>query len=382
MRSVNLHAPWIRTIYLVTAGQVPSWLLPSHPRVIVVDQRDLFDDPFHELPTFNSLAIESVLHRIPNLSQRFLYFNNDCFLGRDVGLSTFWDRKQHTYFLFHDWSIDRSLQTQLDLIRVSPHRHKIQKLLPCYQPSGVLGVTFPAECFDNIMFFHDHQLSQRVWHQPVTHWFAHTPHLWVRDDMYAIEAALASELSVSRRNRFRTLRSDINMHLQYEARLKSARHRDARHVNVKSIDVATWGGMWPGTSTRERFYRPFAFQECHDPHKIATFWAQIACHLSTRAAIFITIDDDLPSNASPDCIKQHRSYFYRLMQELWTRPAPWENTAMVAQLTLTATGAAYSKPLLEDPAIQAVLQRGELNCDCVHVQLYDGKLFPRKTWRC
>jgi hypothetical protein len=42
----------------------------------------LFDDPATQLPTFNSLAIESVLHRIHNLSEHFLYFNNGTHLFR------------------------------------------------------------------------------------------------------------------------------------------------------------------------------------------------------------------------------------------------------------------------------------------------------------
>jgi hypothetical protein len=72
-----MHAPWVRTIYIVTASQVPIWLNTSHSRVRIVDHKDLFPEPATQLPTFNSLAIESVLHRIPGLSEYFLYFNND-----------------------------------------------------------------------------------------------------------------------------------------------------------------------------------------------------------------------------------------------------------------------------------------------------------------
>jgi hypothetical protein len=76
MRSVFQHASWVRRVYLVVSSpqQVPAWLNTSVVRVVYHHQ--LFDDPAHQLPTFNSLAIESVLHRIPGLSQLFLYFNN------------------------------------------------------------------------------------------------------------------------------------------------------------------------------------------------------------------------------------------------------------------------------------------------------------------
>lgn len=36
------------------------------------------------LPTFSSAAIETFIHRIPNLSKRFLYLNDDIFLGADL----------------------------------------------------------------------------------------------------------------------------------------------------------------------------------------------------------------------------------------------------------------------------------------------------------
>jgi hypothetical protein len=80
MRSVHLLAPWVRRIHLVTAGQVPSWLDVDHPMINLVDHSDLL--PPDALPTFNSHAIESVAHRIPGLSEHFLYFNDDFFLGQ------------------------------------------------------------------------------------------------------------------------------------------------------------------------------------------------------------------------------------------------------------------------------------------------------------
>ncbi|WP_055567090.1 stealth conserved region 3 domain-containing protein [Streptomyces atriruber] len=89
LRSLAMYAPWIRHVYLVTAGQTPSWLDRDHPGVTVVDHRDLFADPEECLPTFNSHAIESQLHRIEGLSEHFLYFNDDMFLGRPTTPDTF-----------------------------------------------------------------------------------------------------------------------------------------------------------------------------------------------------------------------------------------------------------------------------------------------------
>ncbi|WP_426241997.1 stealth conserved region 3 domain-containing protein [Nocardioides sp. LHG3406-4] len=81
LRSVHLFAPWVRTIHLVTAGQRPAWLA-DHPQVRVVDHRDIL--PADALPTFNSQAIETALHRVPDLAEHFIYLNDDVFLGRPL----------------------------------------------------------------------------------------------------------------------------------------------------------------------------------------------------------------------------------------------------------------------------------------------------------
>ncbi|EDW61510.1 N-acetylglucosamine-1-phosphotransferase subunits alpha/beta [Drosophila virilis] len=80
LRSLEKHASWIRHVYIVTNGQIPSWLDLNYERVTVVPHEVLAPDP-EQLPTFSSAAIETFLHRIPKLSKRFLYLNDDIFLG-------------------------------------------------------------------------------------------------------------------------------------------------------------------------------------------------------------------------------------------------------------------------------------------------------------
>ena len=56
-------------------------LVADHSCIRVVPHSEIFPDT-GDLPTFNSHAIEACLHRIPDLSENFLYFNDDVFLGR------------------------------------------------------------------------------------------------------------------------------------------------------------------------------------------------------------------------------------------------------------------------------------------------------------
>ncbi|MFD5537877.1 stealth conserved region 3 domain-containing protein [Streptomyces sp. NPDC127079] len=83
LRSLDMYAPWIRNIYLVTDRQVPQWLDPQHPRVRVVDHTEIFGSE-GALPTYNSHAIESRLHHIDGLAEHFLYFNDDVFAARPL----------------------------------------------------------------------------------------------------------------------------------------------------------------------------------------------------------------------------------------------------------------------------------------------------------
>jgi hypothetical protein len=87
LRSVEQFAPWVNHIWIVTSGQRPAWLA-DHPKVTVVSHQEIWPDQ-EGLPTFNSHAIEACLHRIPGLSEHFLYLNDDMIFGRPVAPELF-----------------------------------------------------------------------------------------------------------------------------------------------------------------------------------------------------------------------------------------------------------------------------------------------------
>ncbi|XP_015673724.1 N-acetylglucosamine-1-phosphotransferase subunits alpha/beta [Protobothrops mucrosquamatus] len=93
MRSIERHAPWVRHIFIVTNGQIPSWLNLDNPRVTIVTHQDLFQNLSH-LPTFSSPAIESHVHRIRGLSQKFIYLNDDVMFGKDVWPDDFYSHSK------------------------------------------------------------------------------------------------------------------------------------------------------------------------------------------------------------------------------------------------------------------------------------------------
>ena len=90
LRSLEKYAPWIRKVYVVTNGQVPQWLNKKHPKVNLVQHKDIFPNSSH-LPTFSSSAIECHLHRIPGLSRFFLYLNDDIIINQPISPFDFHD---------------------------------------------------------------------------------------------------------------------------------------------------------------------------------------------------------------------------------------------------------------------------------------------------
>lgn len=77
-RGIEKFAPWVRKVHFVTCGQKPEWLNENHPKLALVNHEDYI--PNHFLPVFNSSLIEMYLHKIPNLAEHFVYFNDDFFI--------------------------------------------------------------------------------------------------------------------------------------------------------------------------------------------------------------------------------------------------------------------------------------------------------------
>ena len=89
LRSINKYAKWINKIYVVSNCSKPFWL-KDNPKIEWVLHEEIY--PSEEmLPTFNSHSIECCLHNINNLSEHFIYFNDDVVLGQPCLKSDFFD---------------------------------------------------------------------------------------------------------------------------------------------------------------------------------------------------------------------------------------------------------------------------------------------------
>lgn len=97
--SIFKFAPWIRHIHIATDAQIPPLVTtlkdsPFAERIKIVDHKTIFAGFEQYLPTFNSTSILSVLWRIPRLSEKFIFFNDDFMLVQPVSPDDFFRNDQ------------------------------------------------------------------------------------------------------------------------------------------------------------------------------------------------------------------------------------------------------------------------------------------------
>ncbi len=212
LRALERYFPDHGHVYVVTDGQRPSWLRASS-RLTLVDHRDLI--PADRLPIFDSGNIESYIHRIPHLSERFFYFNDDVFFGAPVQVGDwFWE-----HGVYAAWSDDAV-------------------------------VTGNAMQSDATSLENGSRLSKQWLDQRVTQWvdsyahtprtFAHSPRPLLKSLLYQLEEEAADLFERVRSTVFRnwaapTIVSDFV--LRWALAHGVAKIRDYSHLYVTTGDV-------------------------------------------------------------------------------------------------------------------------------------------------
>ena len=86
--SLLRFAPYIRKIFIITDGQDPdlgqfldTYFPDRTTSIEIVDHKVIYQGYENLLPVFNSLSIETMIWRIPGLSEHFIYLNDDMMLA-------------------------------------------------------------------------------------------------------------------------------------------------------------------------------------------------------------------------------------------------------------------------------------------------------------
>lgn len=129
-RAFEEFTPWVNKIFFITYGHLPSWLNGNHPKLVIVKHSDYI--PAEHLPTFSSHPIEINLHRIEELSEQFVYFNDDFFLLKRLCSNEFFKNGLPVDIAMldtmHDGLIGHIILNNIDLINKNFNRHVNPKL--------------------------------------------------------------------------------------------------------------------------------------------------------------------------------------------------------------------------------------------------------------
>lgn len=88
-RSVEKFAPYINNIFILVSSntQIPNFINTEYKKLKIITHNQFIPKAY--LPTFNSNTIEMFLQNIPNLSEHFIYSNDDFIFINKTDISDF-----------------------------------------------------------------------------------------------------------------------------------------------------------------------------------------------------------------------------------------------------------------------------------------------------
>jgi hypothetical protein len=258
LRSIHRYAPWVRKIHLVTDGQHPPWLNVLHEKIAIVTHRQIFAHQ-EDLPVFNSNAIEMNLHRIPDLARKFLYFNDDLFLGRPTRLDDFMTGAgSHIFYL------------EPNPLHRNPDRGPVH---------------------DRAYVYTQNVARDRWADVEPSYLPAHCPQLYDRDHLCHLERQFKEAFDKTSAHPFRSP-EDLVLRILYQAFLLSDRERTKGHQSR----LLAWGS--PDYSFLSMGKKPIIM-------------VRAFVHIIRKQPKFICINDDLADFAADRFILKLETYFLK-----------------------------------------------------------------------
>ena len=123
--SIIKFAPFVRKIFIVTDKQKPKFSgirhMVSLEKIEIIDHEEIFRDNLDCMPSFNIRSIDALLFKVKNLSDKFIYFNDDMFLIKETTKEDWF--KDNKAVLTGSWA--KTYNKQL----IKTISHKIKNLL-------------------------------------------------------------------------------------------------------------------------------------------------------------------------------------------------------------------------------------------------------------
>jgi hypothetical protein len=239
LRSIEKHCPWYHKIYLITTGHYPEWLDISHPKIELVTHEELFIDK-NALPVFNSNAIEMNLINIRNLSEKFVYLNDDMLIWKALNSDRFFKNSKPIDFFYHGFIPRNKIYEIL--------KGKNNWIDALNNNINLINNTLQTKSMNNKQYYHHtYSLKQKIsnclqiniykklfW---INHW--HHPQPYLKSTVQEVYNNYREEMLDTSRHKFRSSR-DITPYLYRYWHLVSGNfepyfHDDAIVIRLPSV---------------------------------------------------------------------------------------------------------------------------------------------------
>jgi hypothetical protein len=201
-RGIEKNMPWIRKVHFITCGHVPPWLDIKHEKINIVKHEDYI--PSQYLPVFSSHVIEIFIHKIKDLSDKFIYFNDDFFVLNELSYSHFFDNElPRDTFSFNTLGYENIAHIIMN---------DIKEINMCFTKKNVLRKNF-------FKIFNWHYIDKSLrsvlllpWPRITGFYDHHLPQAYLKKTFEDVWSLKQDVLVETAKNRFRS-NEDINQYL-------------------------------------------------------------------------------------------------------------------------------------------------------------------------
>ncbi|MBZ1391547.1 Stealth CR1 domain-containing protein [Psychrobacter pacificensis] len=160
--SIIKYVPFCRHIYVVTDQQKPAFIdefakqnICAADKIRIVDHKEIFSGYEEFLPTFNTRSIETMIWNIADVSDYFIYMNDDFFFNQSATLEDFIEKDK--LILHGHWRNTAALNAKLNF-----RKTKSKLLGTPIQPRHTIAQMLSAKVLDMDQFFEIHHFPHIV----------------------------------------------------------------------------------------------------------------------------------------------------------------------------------------------------------------------------
>ncbi len=239
LRSIEQNCPWFNKIYIITTGHYPDWLDINHDKIVLVSHEELYFDKSH-LPVFNSSSIEMNLSNIKNLSEKFVYLNDDTIIMRKITKARFFIDDKPVDFLSHGWIPRNTLFKRLRGADAWVHslNNNLQLINKKCTPLDLNKKSLYHSSYDiktkisNLLL--DKIYKKFIW---LEHW--HHPIPYLKRTLIDVYDEFKEEMMICSSNRFRA-NNDLTQYLYRYWQLANEKFYPFKHNDGYDADIVSF----------------------------------------------------------------------------------------------------------------------------------------------